>query len=203
MHKNRILNTLLVLLAVLLLMPACTSKKDIRGTITAYGSYPVAERRLALCKVQNAEQAEVTYMKCELQSQVAVSDNEGKFTFVDPGEGMYLILYEDFLGDFDQGMQDYAGQILEIGNPDWMVEQFGDENDTLNYHVFAESANLIVNKGFDSYAQYCWVLMMVGGSPFAVAHDTPAAMQDGSLKIIIVEPGQQDPIEFPALDFDL
>ena len=176
---------------------------DIAGTIEAFGKHPVAGRKIVLCQLVEESDSYTTPLRCLLQEQVAVSDEAGKFGFFGVGEGLYLFLYDSGLSDFDVGMAEWAGKELRIGDSDWFVSEFlGQESSEVSVKMFSEAGNLLVTYGSEAWVNYMSLFMMVGDSPFIVAHDVQKALSQNAVAIEMVKVGEvPQEVTFRAISF--
>ena len=194
MKSLKIIILFLILAAAL---SAC-SGKSIEGTILPYHEHPAGNRQVALCKVETDYGYVEIPINCELQGITATSDENGEFTLRNVPEGSYLVLYDAGLGDFEAGMSKYAEQTVKIGDTDWIYDEFGDEFG-VQIPLFAETEQFVEINSFETYQSYAISMLMVKGSPFVVAHDTPAAISDGALIVTLLDTDEEDPLVFPAL----
>ena len=173
---------LLPLLCALVLASCGEGESEISGTIEAFGEHPVAGRKIVLCQLVEEQDAYTTPLRCLLQEQAAVSDEAGRFEFFGVGDGLYLFLYDSGLSDFDVGLAEWAGKELRIGDSDWFVSEFlGQESSEVSVRIFSEAANLLVTYGSEAWVNYMSLFMMVGDSPFIVAHVSMVMAQVGEV----------------------
>lgn len=191
------LKTIIFILLLAAALGAC-SGTSIEGTILPFNEHPVDNRQVALCKIETDYGYVEIPINCVLQEFSAVSDEDGEFTFRGVPEGSYLVLYDSGLGDFDAGMEKYAGQTIKIGDTDWVYDEFGDEFG-VQIPLFVEAEQFIEINTFETYQSYTISMLMVKDSPFVVAHDTPTAISDGALVVTLLETDKEEPLVFPAL----
>ncbi len=179
------------------------SEPEIAGTIEAFGEHPVAGRKIVLCQLVEEKDAYTTPLSCLLREQVAVSDEAGRFEFFGVGDGLYLFLYDSGLSDFDVGLAEWAGKELRIGDPEWFAIEFlGQESSEVNVKLFSEAANLLFTYGSEAWGEYMGLHMMVGDSPFIVAHDVQKALSENAVSMITARVGEgPQEITFRAISF--
>jgi hypothetical protein len=130
---------------------------------------------------------------------VAVSDQNGVFEFSDVPPGAYIMFYDSGLSDFDAAVKKWAGQALRIGDTEWLLDSFL-EDDNPKIPLFSESANLMVMEGMERFQFYMALHFMLGDSPFILAHDVGKMMKNNEVSIVVaVVGGKNQKVEFPAL----
>jgi len=194
----------LILGIIGLVLAGCgLGQPSITGDIEKYGDYPIADRKIALCQLPGGPEFEekltTTPVECTLLETVAVSDQKGHFEFQDVPDGVYLVFYDSGLGDFDATMEKWAGKTLRIGDTEWLLNSFLQEENP-QMHLFSELANLMAMQGMQKTQQYMVLHFIVGESPFILAHDVGKMMREYKMSIPIAVAGKENqPVTFPAL----
>jgi hypothetical protein len=190
-------------------MAACTSQILQSSTPTAVvniigvlrpwtDSVPVEARRIALCRSQGDPRDGL----CELISETATTDGQGRFHISGIPTGAYFLLYDSGLNDFDEAMAKWAGQTLHFGDQDWLSDFLGVDltGDSIDYRT-PEGISLATD--VDWLSSYCLLTLLVGESPFIIAHDLQSASHDQELHcaVINVMPGQTSRVDVQVLYF--
>lgn len=205
--KRLNLTPALVLVALSAILVACVSRllpsASPAATLSIVGvlrpwteGTPIEERRIALCRSLGDPRDGL----CELLPLVAVSDRQGRFHFNDVPEGVYFLLYDSGLSDFDEAMANWAGQTLHFGDQDWLSTFLGVEIEPgdIDYRM---PDGITLSPNVNWLSSYCLLTLLVGESPFIIAHDLQSATHDRELHcaIIDVSPGQTTHVDFEVL----
>jgi len=197
--------TMLLVFGVIgLVLSGCGPRQSpIVGEIQEYGDYPIAGRKVALCQLLGSQEFEEgltrTPVECTLLETVAVSDEKGHFEFRDVSPGIYLLFYDSGLSDFDVAVEEWAGKTLRIGDTEWLLGSFL-ANDKPKMPLFSELAHYMVMQGMEKTQQYMALHLMVGQSPFILAHDVDRVIKEDEISIILAIAGEENQVvRFPAL----
>lgn len=143
---------------------------------------PVDGRRVALCQREDPEQDGV----CRLMDSTAITDSAGFFEFQDVEEGIYLILYDSGLGDFDKTMDQWSGRLMRLGDERWLAEflEIKDLDEWVSHRV---PEGISLSPHYAWITSYCILTLLVDESPFVVSHDMKTARDQGQLRCLLVE----------------
>ena len=130
---------------------------------------------------------------------MALSDEKGRFEFRDVPAGAYILFYDSGLSDFDAAMGKWAGQTIRIGDTEWLLDSFL-EDDVPTIPIFRELANLLGTRGMERTQFYMALNFMLGDSPFILAHDVDRMVRKNEESITVTVTGEKDQeVKFPAL----
>jgi len=159
---------------------------------------PIEGRQIALCRSQGDPRNGL----CDLLPDTVETDRQGRFHFTNVPAGVYFLLYDSGLSDFDQAMAKWAGETLHFGDQGWLSAFLGAEldEDEIEYRM-PEGVSLSPNVNWLS--SYCLLTLLVGESPFVIAHDVESASHDRELHCAIVEvsPNQTTHVDIEVLYF--
>lgn len=103
--------------------PTPTPQPSIIGEVAPWDEGdPVNNRQLVLCKLLAV--TDKLPASCMLMETSVTTDGEGKFEFYDIPPGSYFILYNSGLVDFESALELWSGERLDLGDADWIVNQF-------------------------------------------------------------------------------
>lgn len=159
---------------------------------------PVAGRHVLLCHSEGDPRDGI----CTLMEDAVTTDQQGRFQIYDVSPGTYFVLYDSGLSDFDEALAKWGGETLHFGDQEWMSEFLGVDlsEDGFEYRV-PESISFSPHAGWLS--SYCMLTLLVGESPFIIAHDLQSARHDRELHcaLINVLPGQTAKVDVEVLYF--
>jgi hypothetical protein len=159
---------------------------------------PIAGRHVALCKSQGDPRDGL----CELLPHTVDTDRQGRFQFYDIPAGTYFLLYDSGLSDFDEAMAKWGGKTLHFGDQEWLSDFLGVDfsSGEIEYRM-PEGISLSPN--VDWLSSYCLLTLLVGESPFIIAHDLESVSHDRELHcaVINVLPGQTSRVDIQVLYF--
>ena len=159
---------------------------------------PVANRRVTLCGSQGDPRDGV----CTLMESSVTTDRQGRFQIYDVPTGTYFLLYDSGLSDFDEALEEWGGKTLHFGDQEWLSEFMGVDlsDDDFEYRV-PEGISFSPHAGWLS--SYCLLTLLVGESPFIIAHDLEQASHERELHcaLINVLPGQPARVDLQVLYF--
>jgi hypothetical protein len=143
------------------------------GTVEPWGAgTPIAGRHIVLCRaVGDPRQGQ-----CLLMSRAAVTDEAGRFDLGEVPEGTYFLLYDSGLSDFDQAVERWGGQTLHFGQTEWFSEFLGVDL-SQERPAFRLPDGLAVTPHEGWLQSYCTLTLLVGRSPFIIAHDIQRAAE--------------------------
>lgn len=199
MNHQKLLQQIVGMPLVLLVLVGCGPPPvpAVSGTLGPWrDSTPIAGRRIVLCQV-----IEEGGGGCVLMESAVTSDDQGRFEVYDVPPGEYFILYDSGLSDFDEAMERWGGQTFRWFDDEWLDEYFG-------LYVEGQWAELHipegVSPGSDRIFAYCQFALLIGDSPFVLAHVLGQAFQDERiLEPVMVEvtEGQTSQVEFQVVYF--
>jgi hypothetical protein len=133
-----------------------------------------------------------------MDSAVA-SDDQGRFQFFEVPAGVYLIIYDSGVGDFDSGLQEWGGQTLNLSSIEWLSDTY--------YADAGEECTLRLPAGMPlfgfNFAAYVMQALYFCDYPFILAHDFETTFSESEFEPIAVEvtEGKTSQIEFPVAHF--
>lgn len=143
---------------------------------------PIAGRKITLCRnLKDPAEGECELMKTAVESSV-----QGRFYIEDVPQGIYYVLYDSGLSDFDDALSKWGGRTLNFGDRDWLIEFLGADPDDgwVNYRL-PEGVSPSPHIGWLSH--YCGLTLLIGRSPFIIAHDMALARDQRQLRCFLVE----------------
>ncbi len=191
----------MLLLAGLLLswqMTACSAPLEINPPAQPEPSQPITlhgvllspgepgfatGRQVVLCQLVGEWRRWPT--DCLLSKAASTSDPQGQFAFENIAPGTYFILYDSGLSDLDAGLQRWGGQVLRPGDWPWIRDDFlGIESGgSVNIHA-PESLSFGPSL---SRTEYGVQTLLLGNSPFILAHEQDIAADLSQVEPIVVE----------------
>lgn len=159
---------------------------------------PIADRHVALCQSQGDPRDGL----CKLMLQTVDTDRQGRFQFYDVPAGTYFLLYDSGLSDFDEAMAKWGGETLHFGDQDWVSDFLGVDlsKGEIDYRM---PEGIALSPNVDWLSSYCLLTLLVGESPFIIAHDLQSVSHDRELHcaVINVLPGQTTRVDVQVLYF--
>lgn len=198
-----------LLLIVIIALSACgpqilspeapTQTVSILGRLRPWrAGTPISGRRVTLCRSQGDPRDGL----CTLLEGAVTTDRQGRFQMYDVPAGTYFVLYDSGLSDFDAAMAKWGGKELHFGDREWLADFLGvaSSDNGLEYRV-PEGISLSPHAGWLS--SYCLLTLLVGESPFIIAHDLESASHERELHcaLIDVAPGQMTRVDVQVLYF--
>ncbi|HSG18550.1 MAG TPA: hypothetical protein VLE70_19810, partial [Anaerolineae bacterium] len=157
---------------------------------------PVADRRVALCGGLGDPRDGL----CTLMEDSVTTDRQGRFQFYDVPAGIYFLLYDSGLSDFDEALAKWGGKTLHFGDQEWLSEflEVDLSDDDFEYRI-PEGISFSPQAGWLS--SYCLLTLLVGESPFIIAHDLEQASHDRELHCALVNvlPDQPAKVDIQVL----
>lgn len=161
-------------------------------------STPIAGRHLALCRSLGDPRDGL----CELMPRTVETDRQGRFQFYDVPAGTYFLLYDSGLSDFDKAMARWGGETLRFGDQAWLSDFLSVDfsEGEINYRM---PEGISLSPDVDWLSSYCLLTLLVGESPFIIAHDLQSVSHDRELHcaLINVIPGQTARVDVQVLYF--
>ena len=159
---------------------------------------PIAGRRVALCRSQGDPREGF----CDLMQNVETTDQQGRFQFYDMPPGTYFLLYDSGLSDFDEALARWGGETLHFGDQEWLSD-FLDVDLSSDGYEYRLPEGISYSPQAGWLSSYCLLTLMVGESPFILAHDLESASHDRELHcaLIDVAPGQTAKVDVQVLYF--
>lgn len=159
---------------------------------------PIAGRHVALCKSQGDPRDGL----CELLPHTVDTDRQGRFQFYDVPAGTYFLLYDSGLSDFDEAMAKWGGKTLHFGDQEWLSDFLGVDfsSGEIEYRM---PEGISLSPDVDWLSSYCLLTLLVGESPFIIAHDLESVSHDRELHcaVINVLPDQTSRVDVQVLYF--
>jgi hypothetical protein len=141
----------------------------VHGVVHAWANAPVANRHIVLCGLEERRYDPVAPYVCTLTQLTATTDQQGQFSIDIVPAGRYLVFYDSGLADFQAGVEKWADHRMPLEPYAGWAEVFRSyEYRPSMYPPPATELN-------DFYYLYSEATLMLGGSPFVLAHDIQAA----------------------------
>ena len=207
--KRHSVTFVLVLIFITVFQAACNPQTASPETPTATVSIitvlrpwtadtPIAGRHVALCQSQGDPRNGL----CELLPHTVDTDHQGRFQFYDVPAGTYFLLYDSGLSDFDEAMARWGGKTLHFGNEEWLSDFLGVDlsQGEVDYRM---PEGITLSPNVDWLSSYCLLTLLVGESPFIIAHDLQSVSHDRELHcaLVTVLPGQTARVDVDVLYF--
>lgn len=176
-----------------------TAIPQIQGMLVPWGTNsPVGGRYVVLCQLSGPPQDG----ECLLMETAAETDYTGAFNISGVNEGSYFVLYDSGLSDFQKALEEWGGETLTFADMDWLSE-------FLDLDLRTDPVELRVPEGISHsphegwLTHYCTLTLLVGNSPFIVAHDMDWAQEERDLQCLIVDVrlGEREDITVQAAYF--
>lgn len=179
----------------------------VRGIVHAWADAPIANRHIVLCRLEELRYDPVAPFVCTLTRLTATTDQQGQFSIDNVPAGRYLVLYDSGLADFQAGVAQWAEHQMPLEPYAGWVEVFK------SYEYRPSMYPPPGTKLNDFYYLYSEATLMLGGSPFVLAHDMRAGSSYvGEIEtwrplpagvfiptVIEVQAGQTSEVEFDVL----
>lgn len=159
---------------------------------------PIANRNVTLCRTIG----DYTEGNCELMDTAVESDDRGRFKIENVPEGIYFVLYDSGLSDFNDALQKWGGRSLHFGDRDWLIEFLGANPDD-GWVTYRLPEGIIPTPHEGWLSHYCGLTLLIGYSPFIIAHDMELARDQRQLNCFLVEvkPGETSQIDISVTFF--
>jgi hypothetical protein len=173
---------------------------DVEGTVQAWViGTPISGRHIVLCR----SLADPREGNCELMSQSTDTDFFGRFQFANVPQGTYFVLYDSGLGDFDAAMDRWGGKTLHFGDVAWLTDLLGVdlENEDPTFRI---PEGIDISPHDDWLRPYCVLTLLVGNSPFIIAHDLDLIQKEEHLtcEILVVVAEETVDVDIQVIQFD-
>ncbi len=205
------LGALILLVPIILsvVQAACQARalipENVASTVSVIGvlrpwtaDTPIAGRHVLLCRSEGDPREGI----CTLMDHAVTTDHQGRFQIYDVPPGTYFVLYDSGLSNFDESLAKWGGDTLKFGDQEWMSEFLGVDlsEDGFEYRV-PENISFSPHAGWLS--SYCMLTLLVGESPFIIAHDLESASHERELHCALIDvlPGQPAKVDFEVLYF--
>ncbi|MGB2896271.1 MAG: hypothetical protein WBB65_08915 [Anaerolineales bacterium] len=182
--------------------PTAAPVPSVSGSLIPWGEgIPTTNRHVLLCQIVGEHQEMPA--DCALQESAVGSDKDGNFQLNDVPPGEYYVFYDSGRSDFDDGLERWGGQTFRWDDSEWQIELFGIEADDDGWVLTLMPPGYELNDDVDFLLSYFPATLLLGDSPFIVAHDIKQAVDDHVLELIVVEvtEGLPGTVEFPVLIF--
>lgn len=198
------------LVIIMVMLTACGGGLPLKPTASTGGNVigrlypwtpdtPIEGRQLTLCRTIGDQ----TKGNCELMESAVESDERGRFQIDNVPEGVYFVLYDSRLSDFGTGLKEWGGRTLHFGDREWLIEFLGASPDDgwVPYRL-PDGISPSPHEGWLSH--YCGLTLLIGQSPFIIAHDMAMARDQHQLKCFLVEvkSGKTSQIDVSVTYFD-
>lgn len=169
---------------------------SIEGTLSPWDDSAIVGRQLVLCQIIGDEHE--MPIDCILMDDVVESDSLGRFQFGVTPPGYYLIIYDSGLSNFEEGIQRWGGKILELGDVGWLLLEYPTIGEIEEGHMDIHVPIGAPDRHLPWAVDYSMQVLLMGKSPFIVAHDVKNTFSDRELDLIIVEvtKGNTNQVEF-------
>jgi hypothetical protein len=149
---------------------AGTGTPAIQGTVHPWASAPIVNRHIVLCQIEELRYDPLDSYVCKLTPITATTDQQGQFSIEHAPSGRYFVFYDSGLADFQTGVAKWVNHKMPLGPYTGWVEAFD---------TFHEQGPFMYpppgTKMNEFYNLYSEATLMLGGSPFVLAHDIRAA----------------------------
>jgi hypothetical protein len=206
MNRRKSLMQMVGLSLVLVLLNACgttaASVPSVSGMLTPWREdIPIEGRQVVLCQIVGERQE--LPADCVLLESAVVSGEDGGFEVYDVPPGAYYVLYDSGRGDFNGGLERWGGQTFSWDDSEWQKELYWVEEPDDGMAQLLIPRGYEIDDNFDFLLSYFPATLMLGDSPFIVAHDIGQAVEDYVLELVVVDVTEELPsiVEFPVLKF--
>jgi len=163
--------------------PSPTPVPELVGTLVPWTpGTPIADRHVLLCQ----SLGDPRQGHCLLMESTVESDKYGRFAFYGVEMGTYFILYDSGMSNFDAALTRWGGQVLHFGDREWLSDFLGVDisDDQTEFHV---PDGISLSPHTDWLSSYCVLTLLIGNSPFVIAHDMEKARDGRNLQCHIVQ----------------
>jgi hypothetical protein len=105
----------------------------------------------------------------------AIADEQGRFQIAAMPPGEYLMLYNSGLSDFDAALERWGGTTFRWFDEDWLDEYFGMYAGG-GWVKFHQPKGVSIPP--ERLRAYCQFALLIGNSPFVLAHELGQSFQD-------------------------
>jgi len=177
--------------------PSPTPVPELTGKLVPWtATSPIDGRHVLLCQ----SLGDPRQGNCLLMDSAIESDKYGRFAFYGVEIGTYFIMYDSGLSDFDSAMTQWGGQVLHFGDRVWLSEFLGVDlnEDEIELRV---PDGISLSPHTDWLSSYGVLTLMLGNSPFIIAHDMEKARDSKELQcqIVQISPGKTINVQFRVI----
>jgi len=173
---------------------------DVEGTVHAWVTgTPISGRHIVLCR----SLADPREGNCDLMSQSTDTDFFGRFHFADVPQGTYFVLYDSGLSGFDAAMDRWGGETLHFGDRAWLSDLLGVDLENED-PAFRIPEGLDISPLDDWLRPYCLLTLLVGNSPFIIAHDLDQIQEEEHLscELLVIVAEETVNVDIQIIQFD-
>jgi hypothetical protein len=177
------------------IVPTPTLVPAVKGTLEPWtDDTPIAGRHIVACQI-------VKEGECALMESAVTSNDQGEFEIYGMPRGEYFFLYDSGLSDFDEAMERWGGQVFGFFDSEWLNEYFGlyaPPGEWVEFHV-PEGVSITDTERLFAYCQFS---LMLGKSPFVLAHVIGQEFQDNRVLepvTVDIAEGQTSQVEFQVV----
>jgi hypothetical protein len=146
-----------------------TGTPAIQGSVHPWANAPIANRRVVLCRLEEHRSDPLAPYICTVTQFTANTDQRGRFSIDNVPPGRYLVFYDSGFADFQTGVEKWANHRIPLGPYAGWAGVFK------SYEYRPSAYPPPGTKLNDFYYLYAEATLMLGGSPFVLAHDIRAA----------------------------
>jgi formylglycine-generating enzyme required for sulfatase activity len=177
--------------------PTATPLPAVSGVLVPWKEgTPISGRQIVLCQIDG--DPEDIPVDCILIESATITDKRGRFQISRVPPGMYFVFYDSGLSDFGAGLERWGGQRIEFGNAEWRQNEYLEGEEWVDTHL--PPGMSLTAENYNWAIAYMSVTLLMGKSPFVVAHDIGKALKyDFDPVIIDVTKGQPVQVEIPVI----
>jgi hypothetical protein len=133
----------------------------------------------------------------------AITGEDGTFQFYDVPAGAYYVLYDSGRRDFNDGLERWGGETLSWDDRELQMELFGVEESDEGWVLALTPEGYQFEDNLDFLLFYFPATLLLGDSPFVLAHDLEQAVNERELELVMidVEDGQSSTADFMVVKF--
>lgn len=172
----------------------------VQGTLHAWvDGAPIKDRHIVLCR----SQGDPREGNCDLMNRAVDTDFFGRFEIADVPQGTYFVLYDSGLSDFNEALDRWGGETLHFGSLAWLSDFLGVdlENEEPTFRI---PQGIEISPHDDWLRPYCVVTLLVGNSPFIIAHDLELVKTEEvvSCELLTVEVDTTVQVDLQVIQFE-
>jgi hypothetical protein len=173
---------------------------DVEGTVHAWVTgTPISGRNIVLCR----SLGDPREGNCDLMSRYTDTDFFGRFQIDNVPQGTYFVLYDSGLSDFDAAMDRWGGETLHFGDRAWLSDLLGVDLENED-PAFRIPEGLDISPLDDWLRPYCLLTLLVGNSPFIIAHDLERIQKEEHLScdLLVIAAEETVDVDVQVIYFD-